>query len=92
MSLLKNKTLQAFFLLKIIGLDPVIYTPGGTDMKKILIALIILGTICANTFAQEYDVVEVGEESKIAFTNEAYLTVGTPSFVGLFDQNYYYYY
>ena len=53
-------------------------------MKKIIIALLVLGTICANTFAQEYDVVEVGEESKIAFTNEAYLTVGTPSFVGLF--------
>ena len=52
-------------------------------MKKILIALMILGTISANIFAQEYDIVETGEEVKL-YNNEVYLTVGTPSLVGLF--------
>ena len=47
-------------------------------MKKILIALMILGTISANIFAQEYDIVETGEEVKL-YNNEVYLTVGTPS-------------
>ena len=51
-------------------------------MKKILITLMLLGTICANTFAQEYDIVEAGEE--VDFNNsEVYLTVGTPSLVGV---------
>ena len=52
-------------------------------MKKILIALMILGAICANTFAQEYDIVETGDEVR-TFDNEVYLTVGTPSLIGLF--------
>ena len=53
-------------------------------MKKIIIALMLLGTICANSFAQEYDIVETGEE--IDFKNsEAYLTIGMPSFLGLFS-------
>ena len=47
-------------------------------MKKILIALMLLGAICANTFAQEYDVVEVGEEVNTK-VNEIYLSVGTAS-------------
>ena len=47
-------------------------------MKKILIALMLLGAICANTFAQEYDVVEVGEEVNTR-VNEVYLSVGTMS-------------
>lgn len=53
-------------------------------MKKILITLMLLGTICANTFAQEYDVVEVGEEVNFNH-NEVYLTAGMPSFLGLFS-------
>ena len=52
-------------------------------MKKILIALMLLGTICVNSFAQEYDIVETGDEVR-TFDNEVYLTVGTPSLVGLF--------
>ena len=52
-------------------------------MKKILIALMLLGAICANSFAQEYDIVETGDEVR-TFDNEVYLTVGTPSLVGLF--------
>ena len=53
-------------------------------MKKIILALMLLGAVCANTFAQEYDIVEAGEESQVYFDNEVYLTVGTPSLVGLF--------
>ncbi len=53
-------------------------------MKKILIALMLLGAICANTFAQEYDVIEVGEEVNFNH-NEVYLTAGMPSFLGLFS-------
>ena len=56
---------------------------GGTIMKKIIIALLILGTICVNTFAQEYDVVEVGEEVDFNHS-EVYATAGIPSFLGLF--------
>ena len=52
-------------------------------MKKILIALMLLGAICANTFAQEYDVVEVGEEITVN-PNEVYLSVGTPSTLQIF--------
>ena len=52
-------------------------------MKKIIIALMLLGAICVNTFAQEYDIVEAGEE--VDFNNsEVYLSVGMPSFLGLF--------
>ena len=47
-------------------------------MKKIIIALILLGAVCANTFAQEYDVVETGEEVNTKL-NEVYLSVGTIS-------------
>jgi hypothetical protein len=47
-------------------------------MKKIIIALLILGTICANTFAQEYEVIEAGQEVS-GNTNEVYLTAGTMS-------------
>ena len=47
-------------------------------MKKILIALLLLGSIFANSFAQEYDVVEVGEEVNTQ-VNEVYLSVGTIS-------------
>lgn len=53
-------------------------------MKKIIIALLVLGTICANTFAQEYDVVEAGEEINFNH-NEVYLAAGMPSFLGLFS-------
>ena len=53
-------------------------------MKKIIIALLILGTICANTFAQEYEVVEAGELDNFN-NNEVYLTAGMPSFLGLFS-------
>ncbi len=53
-------------------------------MKKIIIALMLLGAICANTFAQEYDIVEVGEEVNFNH-NEVYLTAGMPSFLGLFS-------
>ncbi len=52
-------------------------------MKKIIITLMLLGTICVNTFAQEYDVVEVGEEFT-SKSNEVYLSVGQPSFISLF--------
>ena len=47
-------------------------------MKKILIALMLLGSIFANTFAQEYDVVEVGEEVT-KNPNEVYVTTGIMS-------------
>ena len=47
-------------------------------MKKIILALVLMGAICANTFAQAYDVVEAGEEVDIN-NNEVYLTVGTMS-------------
>ena len=52
-------------------------------MKKILIALMLLGAICANTFAQEYDVVDAGEEINFKH-NEVYLAAGMPSFVSLY--------
>ncbi len=53
-------------------------------MKKIIIALLLMGTIFANIFAQEYDVVETGE--MVDFNNnEVYLSVGMPSFLGLFS-------
>ena len=53
-------------------------------MKKIIIALLLLGSIFANTFAQEYDIVEAGE--MVDFNNnEVYLSVGMPSFLGLFS-------
>ena len=52
-------------------------------MKKILIALMLLGAICANTFAQEYDVVDAGEEINFNH-NEVYLAAGLPSFVSLY--------
>ena len=51
-------------------------------MKKIIIALLLLGSIFANTFAQEYDVVEVGEEVNTQ-VNEVYLSVGTISVLQL---------
>ena len=53
-------------------------------MKKIIIALMLLGAICANTFAQEYDIVEAGEEVNFNH-NEVYLAAGLPSFLGLFS-------
>ncbi|MBO4533137.1 MAG: hypothetical protein J5726_05505 [Treponema sp.] len=53
-------------------------------MKKILIALMLLGAICANSFAQGYDIVEAGDEVDFNH-NEVYLTAGLPSFVGLFS-------
>ena len=52
-------------------------------MKKIIIALMLLGAICANTFAQEYDVVDAGEEINFKH-NEVYLAAGMPSFVSLY--------
>ena len=52
-------------------------------MKKLIIALLLLGSIFANTFAQEYDVVEVGEEVDFNHS-EVYATAGIPSFLGLF--------
>ena len=52
-------------------------------MKKILIALLLLGTIFANSFAQEYDVVEVGEEVS-KNKDEVYVTIGTFSGIGMF--------
>ncbi len=52
-------------------------------MKKILIALMLLGAICANTFAQEYDIIEAGEEITVN-PNEVYLSVGTPSTLQIF--------
>ncbi len=52
-------------------------------MKKILIALMLLGSIFANTFAQEYDVVEVGEEVDFN-TEEVYATAGIFSGIGMF--------
>ena len=51
-------------------------------MKKIIIALMLLGSIFANIFAQEYDVVEVGEEVNTQ-VNEVYLSVGTISVLQL---------
>ena len=51
-------------------------------MKKLFIALVLMGTVFANTFAQEYEVVETGEEFDFN-NNEVYLTVGTPSGMGL---------
>lgn len=53
-------------------------------MKKIIIALLILGTLCVNVFAQEYDIVEVGEEVDFNHS-EVYLSAGLPSFAGLFS-------
>ena len=53
-------------------------------MKKILIALLLLGAICANSFAQEYDVVNAGEEVDFKHS-EAYLAAGFPSFVGIWS-------
>ena len=52
-------------------------------MKKIIIALMLLDTICVNTFAQEYDIVEAGEEVDFNHS-EVYLAAGMPSFLGLF--------
>ena len=43
-----------------------------------------LGAFCLNTFAQEYDVVEVGDVVDFN-NNEVYLSVGLPSFLGLFS-------
>ncbi len=53
-------------------------------MKKIIITLLLLGTICVNTFAQAYDVVEAGEEVDFNHS-EVYLSAGMPSFLGLFS-------
>ena len=53
-------------------------------MKKIIIALMLLGTICANTFAQEYDVVEAGEEFN-ANVNEVYVSAGSVSAINVFS-------
>ena len=53
-------------------------------MKKIIIALLLLGSIFANTFAQEYDVIEVGEEVDFN-SSEIYVAAGLPSFIGLFS-------
>ena len=52
-------------------------------MKKIIIALMLLGAICVNSFAQEYDIVEAGEEVDFNHS-EVYLAAGMPSFLGLF--------
>ena len=60
------------------------YSQEELNMKKIIIALILVGTICANIFAQEYDIVEAGEETQVSKNNEVYLSVGMPSFLGLF--------
>ena len=51
-------------------------------MKKIIIALLLLGTICVNSFAQGYDIIEAGEEVNFNH-NEVYLGVGTVSGIGL---------
>ena len=61
------------------------YSEEELNMKKIIIALILVGTICANIFAQEYDIVEAGEETQVSKNNEVYLSVGMPSFLGLFS-------
>ena len=53
-------------------------------MKKIILALLIMGTICVNTFAQAYDVVEAGEEVDFNHS-EVYLSAGMPSFLGIFS-------
>ena len=53
-------------------------------MKKILIALILMGAVFTNIFAQGYDVVEAGEKDEFNHS-EVYLTGGTISFVGLFS-------
>ena len=52
-------------------------------MKKILLILLFTSFVFVNTFAQELDIVEVGEETYIAKQNEIYITGGTPSAVGL---------
>ena len=53
-------------------------------MKKLIIALLLMGSIFANTFAQEYDDVEAGE--MVDFNNnEMYFSAGIPSFIGLFS-------
>ena len=51
-------------------------------MKKIIIALLLLGSIFVNAFAQEYDVVEAGQEVDFN-NNEVYLAVGAPSGIGI---------
>ena len=53
-------------------------------MKKIILALLLMGTICVNTFAQAYDVVEAGEEVDFNHS-EVYLSAGMPSFLGFFS-------
>ena len=53
-------------------------------MKKIIIALILMGAVFSNTFAQGYDVVEAGERDEFNHS-EVYLTAGLPSFLGLFS-------
>ena len=53
-------------------------------MKKIIIALMLLGAVCVNAFAQGYDIVEAGDEVDFNH-NEVYLTAGLPSFLGLFS-------
>ena len=52
-------------------------------MKKIIIALMLLGAICANTFAQEYDIVEAGEEIDLGLNDEVYLSVGSISGINI---------
>ncbi len=47
-------------------------------MKKLLISLLLLGSVFANTFAQAYDVVEAGEDYNDK-ANEVYFSVGTTS-------------
>ena len=48
-------------------------------MKKIVLALILLSTIFAASFAQEYDIVVTGEEALPSKDNEVYFSVGSIS-------------
>ena len=53
-------------------------------MKKLIIALLLLGSFCVNVFAQDVEEVNVstGEDFK---HNEVYLSAGTSSLIGAFS-------
>lgn len=53
-------------------------------MKKIIIALLVLGSLCVNCFAQEVEPVDNSVSDDIRH-HEVYVAAGTSSFIGLFS-------
>ena len=56
-------------------------------MKKLIITLLVLGSLCVNVFAQDVDdVVDTNVSTEIDFRhNEVYLSGGTTSLIGAFS-------